>query len=92
MFERIHRDCCSYQINSFFCLLQLLPEDCFQCDWTVNEEGMGRQAGGRRDKREFIPAARMHAAAPGYSLAEICLLHMDCIWPVKYFNIPFVLP
>lgn len=41
----IHWDCCSDQINRvFFCLWQLLPEDCSECDSTVNEEA-GREGG-----------------------------------------------
>lgn len=43
--------------KQFFCLLQLLPEDCFQCDWIVNEDA-GRRGG--RASQEGIQTKRQN--------------------------------
>lgn len=52
--ECIHCNCCLPPDKHFLfcfvlCLWQLLPEDCSECEWTVNEEagseGMGENCG-----------------------------------------------
>lgn len=57
MLRLIYRDCCFLQINRFFCLYQLLPKDCFQCDRTVNDitDGMGEVFLGMPKFLYFLP-------------------------------------
>lgn len=57
--------------QGFFCLWQLLPEDCFECDLTVNEEVGAKE--GESDERKYRPTSRVHHSdAVGHLLLTKC--------------------